>query len=274
MNRQYQKNAIVQPHSGFNLTQRELEVVGLVTEGLSSREVAQRLCRSPRTVENHLRSIYQKLGVRNRVELVRAVAERGLLGKSGESAGGLPGTDLEFKGRTLDLISKIDSRMARVEHRDYFFELAKSLTEVLDVRWAGVTEPTLREDMLDIVCVVERGELRDQVECQASVSPCGAVLRDGEIVVADNLTDQFPDWELGKELGVRGYVGVRLENHVGDAIGTLSIMHDEAIEDIANYVMILRLFGRRTSAELALAQLMDSVGDEASGASGPTVAAG
>ncbi|MDQ7013286.1 MAG: LuxR C-terminal-related transcriptional regulator [Planctomycetota bacterium] len=267
MKQQFEKKAIVQPRSRFNLTQRELEVVGLVAEGLSSREVAQRLCRSPRTVENHLRSIYQKLGVRNRVELVRAVAERV---KSGEHAGGLSGAELEIKGRTLDLISKIDSRIARVEHRDYFFELAKSLTEVLDVRWAGVTEPKLREDMLDVICVVERGEIRDQVECQASVSPCGAILRDEEIIVADHVTDLFPDWELGRELGARGYMGVLLVNHVGDAIGTLWIMHDEAIEDIADYVMILRLFGRRTSAELALAQLLDSVGDEASG---PTAAA-
>lgn len=273
MKRQFQKNSIVESRTGLGLTPRESEVVGLVADGLSSREVAQRLCRSPRTIENHLRSIYQKLGVRNRVELVRAAGEGGLLELLGESGGGLPAAELEVKGRTLDLISQIDARMARVAHRDYFFELGKALTEVLGVRWAGVTEPKLREDMLDIICVVERGESRDQIECRASVSPCGSILKDEEIVVGDGLAEQFPNWELGHRLGVRGYVGVLLKNHLGEPSGTLWIMHDGAIEEVADYVMILRLFGRRTSSELTMAQLLDGAGGEA-GASGPSAAAG
>lgn len=85
--------------SHAHLTQRELEVVSLVAEGLSSREVAQRLCRSPRTVENHLRSVYQKLDVRNRVELMRAASDRGLLVEAAETED----EPLRLKGRTLDL---------------------------------------------------------------------------------------------------------------------------------------------------------------------------
>ena len=55
------------------LTAREREIAELVAAGGTSREVAAQLVLSPRTVEAHLRSVYGKLGVRSRVELVRAL---------------------------------------------------------------------------------------------------------------------------------------------------------------------------------------------------------
>jgi non-specific serine/threonine protein kinase len=48
------------------LTEREVEVLSLVAEGLKDQEIADQLVISPRTVHAHLRSIYGKLGVRTR----------------------------------------------------------------------------------------------------------------------------------------------------------------------------------------------------------------
>jgi DNA-binding CsgD family transcriptional regulator/tetratricopeptide (TPR) repeat protein len=56
------------------LTAREREIAELVAAGATSPEVAAQLVLSPRTVEAHLRSVYGKLGVRSRVELVRELA--------------------------------------------------------------------------------------------------------------------------------------------------------------------------------------------------------
>ena len=53
----------------LDLTPQELQVVRLVRQGLSNRDVAARLFVSPRTVEYHLSHAYQKLGVRSRGEL-------------------------------------------------------------------------------------------------------------------------------------------------------------------------------------------------------------
>lgn len=59
------------------LTKRELEVIGLLVEGLSNKEVAERLELSEQTVKNHVARIMDKVEVRNRVELVLyAVRER------------------------------------------------------------------------------------------------------------------------------------------------------------------------------------------------------
>ena len=61
------------------LSAREVEVLGLVAEGLTDQEVAQSLYLSPRTVGQHLSSVYRKLGVRSRTAASRAAAERGLI---------------------------------------------------------------------------------------------------------------------------------------------------------------------------------------------------
>jgi LuxR family transcriptional regulator, maltose regulon positive regulatory protein len=53
------------------LSQRERQVLDLVAEGRTNQEVAQLLFISPVTVKAHLRHIYEKLGVRNRVEAAR-----------------------------------------------------------------------------------------------------------------------------------------------------------------------------------------------------------
>ena len=58
------------------LTQREREVALLVADGLRSREVADRLSIAPQTVKSHLKTIFDKLGVRNRVELARRLEAR------------------------------------------------------------------------------------------------------------------------------------------------------------------------------------------------------
>ena len=57
------------------LTQREREVALLVADGLRSREVAERLGIASQTVKSHLKTIFDKLGVRNLVELARRLVQ-------------------------------------------------------------------------------------------------------------------------------------------------------------------------------------------------------
>jgi DNA-binding NarL/FixJ family response regulator len=61
------------------LSQRELEVLGLIARGSTNREAAAHLFISEATVKTHLLHIYGKLGVRDRASAVAAAYERGLL---------------------------------------------------------------------------------------------------------------------------------------------------------------------------------------------------
>ncbi|MBO0869647.1 MAG: response regulator transcription factor [Micromonosporaceae bacterium] len=61
------------------LSQREVEVLGLVARGHSNREAAARLFISEATVKTHLLHVYAKLGVKDRAAAVATAFERGLL---------------------------------------------------------------------------------------------------------------------------------------------------------------------------------------------------
>ncbi len=65
------------PETGWaSLTPTEQEVVALVAEGRSNPEIAERLFMSRATVKSHLRHVYTKLGISNRVELAAAAVTR------------------------------------------------------------------------------------------------------------------------------------------------------------------------------------------------------
>lgn len=61
------------------LTNREREVLHLTAEGMTSREVAERLSISPRTVEKHRDNLMRKLDVHSQVDLIRYAVRRGIV---------------------------------------------------------------------------------------------------------------------------------------------------------------------------------------------------
>jgi DNA-binding NarL/FixJ family response regulator len=61
------------------LTPREVDVLKLIAEGLTSDEIAATLVISPKTVDRHRANVLEKLGMRNRVDLTRYAIRRGLV---------------------------------------------------------------------------------------------------------------------------------------------------------------------------------------------------
>jgi len=61
------------------LSQREKEIVGLIVEGYSSNEIAERLVISPSTVHSHRSNIMKKLELSNRHELIQYARKNGLI---------------------------------------------------------------------------------------------------------------------------------------------------------------------------------------------------
>jgi DNA-binding NarL/FixJ family response regulator len=63
----------------LDLTPRQMEIVRLATEAISTKEIAARLMVAEGTVKVHLHNIYRKLQVDGRVELILLMMKQGLL---------------------------------------------------------------------------------------------------------------------------------------------------------------------------------------------------
>lgn len=67
------------PAVDVGVSKREIEVLQLIAEGLSTTEVAEKLFISIKTVKNHLASIYQKLDARDRTQAVLQAVRMGII---------------------------------------------------------------------------------------------------------------------------------------------------------------------------------------------------
>jgi DNA-binding NarL/FixJ family response regulator len=72
---------------GSDLTQRELDVLRLLADGLDQRAIARRLYIAPKTVGKHIEHILQKLPARSRAEAVAIAYQRGLPSSSSPTSG-------------------------------------------------------------------------------------------------------------------------------------------------------------------------------------------
>ena len=82
--------AAAAPTDRFGLSDRELEILGLVTRGASNAQIARALWVSDQTVKFHLSRIYRKLGVSSRTEAAWVARSQGLVGDAPASAGQPP----------------------------------------------------------------------------------------------------------------------------------------------------------------------------------------
>jgi DNA-binding NarL/FixJ family response regulator len=67
-----------------SLTEREREVLSLIAEGLTNKQIGEQLGISPKTVARHRDNITQKLNLSSRAELTRYAIQKGLISLTNE----------------------------------------------------------------------------------------------------------------------------------------------------------------------------------------------
>jgi two-component system response regulator NreC len=75
--KQYLSQSDTDPPGGPKLTQREREIIKLIAEGYSSKDIAEQLVVSPSTIHSHRTNLMQKLNLSKRHELVQYAREHG-----------------------------------------------------------------------------------------------------------------------------------------------------------------------------------------------------
>ena len=76
--------------SQMALSAREMEIIGLVADGLTNQEIAEKLTISKRTVDNHVSNMFTKTGSKNRVALLNWAMDHGKICRDGFNCCSLP----------------------------------------------------------------------------------------------------------------------------------------------------------------------------------------
>ena len=74
----------------LELSERELEIIELVAQGLTNQEIGETLMISKRTVDNHVSNVFNKTGAKNRVALLNWAMDRGKICRDGFNCCALP----------------------------------------------------------------------------------------------------------------------------------------------------------------------------------------
>ena len=72
------------------LSAREMEIIGLVADGLTNQEIAEIFTISKRTVDNHVSNMFTKTGSKNRVALLNWAMDHGKICRDGFNCCSLP----------------------------------------------------------------------------------------------------------------------------------------------------------------------------------------
>ena len=72
------ENIICNPTFAAKITTAETRVIKLIYDGRSEAETAEELCLSIYTIKNHIRNAYTRIGVKNRVELIKYITDNNL----------------------------------------------------------------------------------------------------------------------------------------------------------------------------------------------------
>ncbi len=160
-------------------------------------------------------------------------------------------TVLAEKLATQLLIEHFHERLEEREGADYFTTLVKVVAQILDLdcvfvgRFLPGSQPVMQTQ--SVWC---DGEYLDNFWYQLDGTPCEQVQRHGEVAVSEGVADIFRDAPLLRTQGFEAYLGQRLQNREGEAIGLLVCLHRQPLRQIELANNLFKVLVRRVESEL------------------------
>ncbi len=239
------------------LSARELDVLEYLGQGLSRAEIARRLYRSPKTIDNHCTRIYEKLGVHSQAQLVRLLMER----KSGVPSRLRRGAGTEEDPAIWEAYLRVRRSTDASAGEGYFDALARGLSNELRIEFAGVSEVDIGNNELVVIAACIDDRPGHQIICHADVSPCAVAIRDGEIVCNGDAIERFPHDKPLIDLSARTYIGVGLRDQWMGDLGVLWVGSRGVIEHAEVALGVLRLLAPHVAMALALQNAVDRLNE-------------
>lgn len=241
------------------LSARERDVLALLSEGHSRGEIARRLHRSPKTIDNHCTRIYDKLGVHSQAQLVRFMHEQGLAGPAFHvPARSVPFSDDAPMWKAYGAIVR---ELGAAEGVNYFDVLTRCLCEALGVEFSGVSEYDDEAKELVVIAALMDGSPVGTILCPSNVSPCAVAMRKGEIVCNGDTLTRFPQDEPLKHYGANTYIGVGLQNHWLGDLGTMWVASRRPVQNAGVIVDVLKLLRHQVATAIAFQVAVDRLSE-------------
>jgi cell division protein FtsZ len=149
------------------LSERELEILGLITEGLTNPEIAARLYLALNTVKSHTRSIYGKLAVHSRKEAVARAAE--IMAEENITSPRKGGLSVYGTNVLMNITSNSDLTMEEMTEASE--RIYNEVGEDAEIIWGAVIDDSVGDEMSVTVIATGIGEKgKEQEREKASVS--------------------------------------------------------------------------------------------------------
>ncbi len=132
---------------------------------------------------------------------------------------------------------------------DFFQQLVLHLTRALEAD-VGLISTLQGNDLMETQARVVAGLPVENVQYSLSESHCSEVLAKGECVGRFDPPEAIPDPRGGAPLMAHSYVGRRLDNAKGEAIGTLMVVYSHPMPDLSLATSVLRILAAGAAAEL------------------------
>jgi PAS domain S-box-containing protein len=154
------------------------------------------------------------------------------------------------EARRQALVDTVIRRAAGKVGEAFFRETAQALADMLEVRWVlfGQYEPG--EEETARLVVFWDGELQENVRLPLRDSVWEHILRSGDCIFPDKLSNSFPNDSAIGEMGAQGCVGTQLKTAGGEIVGFVTVLDAKAIADPDLVSHALAALAGRACAEL------------------------
>jgi len=139
---------------------------------------------------------------------------------------------------------------ADVTGEAFFEKLARGVARVVGARYGLVGELLPGKDAVATRAVWGTDGFLPNFTYELDGTPCALALRGGPCQYTSGVADLFPRDALLREMGIEAYLGIEIHTSAGEPLGILVTLHDEPLETIGEYDVLLRIFALRAGTEL------------------------
>ncbi|MGZ3500802.1 MAG: ATP-binding protein [Gemmatimonadaceae bacterium] len=161
-------------------------------------------------------------------------------------------------------VDKVAAAVSAVTGAEFFEQLANKMAEALEATGGFVTQLLAGDPLMGrTIAAVVDGKVMENFSYAVKGTPCENLLTSDTWVIAKQVVEEYPDAPMLAFLGAQGYVGRRLDNSSGQALGHLFVVFRDPIKEVGFISSTLQIFAARAAGELERQQTDAQVREQA-----------